>query len=95
MTRSFSRWRVIGERLDDVGARVHELAVELVDDLRMLEHDLRHEGAGLQIAAPLELEQIAFGADHRPLVEALNEAHFLRCVLPGVRLDLRHQDTSF
>src|SRR6185369_17871110 len=32
-----------------------------------------HECAGLQIAAALELEHIAFGADHRPLVEAFHE----------------------
>ena len=55
--------RVIRERLDDVRSGVNEVAVELGDRLRMLEHDLRHERAGLQIAAALELEDIAFGAD--------------------------------
>ena len=39
---------VVRERLDDVGARVHELAVQLGDELRVLEHDLRHERARLQ-----------------------------------------------
>jgi hypothetical protein len=32
----------------------------------MLEHDLGHERAGLQVAAALELEHVAFGADHGP-----------------------------
>ncbi len=65
--------RVIGERLDDVGARMDEVAMELRDRLRMLEHDLRHERARLQIAPPLELEDIAFGADHGTGVETLHE----------------------
>ena len=63
--------RVVGERLDDVRARVDEVAMELRHDLRMLEHDLGHERAGLQVAAPLELEDVAFGADDGALVEAL------------------------
>ncbi len=73
--------RVVRERLDDVGARAHEVAVQLRDDLGMLEHDLGDEGAGLQIAAPLELEEIALGADHRALVEPLEEpfAHAPSC----------------
>ena len=65
--------RVVRERLHDVGARVHEVAVQLRDDLGMVEHDLGHERAGLQVAAPLELEEIALGADHRALVEPLEE----------------------
>jgi osmoprotectant transport system permease protein len=39
----------------------------------MLEHDLRHEGTGLQVAAPLQLEDVAFGADHRAIFEALQQ----------------------
>ncbi len=70
--------RVVGERLDDVGARVDEIAMELRDDLGMLEHDLGHERAGLQIAAALELEHVAFGADHGPLVEALQQGEARR-----------------
>ncbi len=65
--------RVVRERLHDVGARVHEVAVQLRDDLGMVEHDLGDERAGLQIAAPLELEKIALGTDHRALVEPLQE----------------------
>ena len=34
--------RVVGERLDDVRAGVHELAVQLLDDLGLLEDDLGH-----------------------------------------------------
>ena len=64
---------VVGESLDDIGAGVNELAVQPGDELGMLEHDLGHVGAGLQIAAPLELEQIALGADHRSLVEPFEQ----------------------
>src|SRR5207249_3944310 len=46
-------------------ARVHELAVQPRHELGMLEHDLRHEGSGLQVAASFELEEIALGADDR------------------------------
>ena len=75
--------RVVGERLDDVRARMHEFAVQLRHDLGVLQHDLRDEGAGLQIAAPLELEQIAFGADHRAAFRAVpaalrSRAHHVR-----------------
>ena len=44
-----------------------------VDLLGVVEHDLGHEGAGLQVAAALELEQVALGADHRALVEPLQQ----------------------
>ena len=64
---------VVGERLDDVRAGVDEVAVELVDDLRMLEHDLGDERARLQVAAALELEDVALGADHGALLEALEQ----------------------
>jgi hypothetical protein len=37
---------------------MHEIAVQLRDDFGMLEDDLRDESAGLQIAAPLELEYV-------------------------------------
>src|SRR5437660_841787 len=65
--------RVVGERLDDVRACVDEIAVELGDDLRVLEHDFGDEGARLQIPTPLELEYVALGADDRALVETLQE----------------------
>jgi hypothetical protein len=66
--------RVVGERLDDVRAGVHELAVQLGDELPMLEHYLGDERAGLQVAAPLELEQVALGADHAPVCEPREQA---------------------
>ena len=42
--------RVVRERLDDVGAGVDEVAVKLVDDLGVVEHDLGNERARLQVA---------------------------------------------
>jgi hypothetical protein len=45
--------RVVGERLDDFRACVDEVAVQLGDNLRVLEHDFGNEGTCLQIAAPL------------------------------------------
>ena len=65
---------VIGERLDHVGAGAHELAVELAHRLGRVEHDLRHVRPGLEVAAPLQLEQIALGADHRPLGQPLQQS---------------------
>ena len=63
--------RVVGEGLHDVGSGVDEVAMQLGDRFRMLEHHLGHEGAGLQVAAPFQFEQVAFGADDRPGVETL------------------------
>ena len=71
--------RVVGERLDDVGTRVDEFAVELGDELGVLEDDLGNEGASLQVAPPLELEQIALGADDGTLLEPLEKAHLRAC----------------
>ena len=65
---------VIGECLDDIGTVVDEVAVHLFDDFRMVEHRFGHECAGLDVAAALELEQIAFGADDRTPREPLDEA---------------------
>ena len=62
---------------------MHEIAMQLAHDLGMLEHDLGHEGAGLQIAATLELEHVALGADHRPLVEPFAAAN-VACVFGAV-----------
>ena len=65
---------VIRERLDDVRSRMDEFTVQLSHELGVLQHHFRHEGAGLEVAAPLELEQIAFGANHRTLGEALEQS---------------------
>ena len=70
--------RVVGERLDDVRARMHELAVELRDEPGLLEHDLRDERTRLQIPAALELEEVPLRADHRPLGESIEQAELLR-----------------
>ena len=64
---------VVRERLHDVGTGVDELAVQLGDQRRLLEHDLRHERARLQVAPPLELEQITLGADDGSLAEPIEE----------------------
>ena len=66
--------RVVRERLHDVGARVHEVAVQLRDDLGMIEHDLGNERARLHIAAPLELEEVALGADDGAVARAARGA---------------------
>ena len=70
---------VVGERFHHVGAGVHEIAMELRDDLGVLEHDFRHIGARLQVAPALELEHVAFGADHRAFVEAVEKGGARRC----------------
>jgi hypothetical protein len=67
--------RVVGERLDDVRARVHEVAMQLRHDFRMLEHDLGNESACLQVAAALELEDVSLGADDGPFGEAVEKRH--------------------
>jgi hypothetical protein len=73
----------------------------LRDDLGMLEDHLRDESAGLKIPAPLELEYVPLGADHRPLIEAFRERvrRPLRCGwshgdVPGVKAQLSHLGRS-
>ena len=65
---------VVRERLDDVGAGVDELAVQLRHQLGVLEHDLGHERPRLQVAAPLEFEEVALGADDGALRETIEES---------------------
>jgi hypothetical protein len=55
---------------------VHELPVELRDELRVLQDDLGHERAGLEVPAALELEEVALGADHRALGQPLAQSCF-------------------
>ena len=99
---------VVGERLDDVGAGVDEVAMELDDDLRVVEHDLGDEGSGLQVAPPLELEDIALGADRprrrraarrapsaqipRPSQYAFPRLRRLDALVPGRPLVVRELD---
>jgi hypothetical protein len=70
---------LIGECLDDVRPGMDEVLMQTAHDLRMIDDDLGHESAGLQIAPPLELEQIAFRADDRAFGEALQQAALFTC----------------
>ena len=54
---------VIGEGQHDVRARVQEFAMQLDYGVRMFQHCFGHVGAGGEIAAALDLEQIALGAN--------------------------------
>jgi hypothetical protein len=56
---------VIREGRNDVRAGVDEIPVQLRHDLGMLEDGLGHERTRLHVTTPLELEEIALGADHR------------------------------
>src|SRR5438445_13700883 len=59
---------------DHLRGGVHEGAVQAFHPGGALPHDLRDVGAGLQVAAALELEEIALGADDRPGGESLEQA---------------------
>jgi len=82
--------RVIGKGLDHVGARVHELAVQAAHYLGVVEHDLRDKGAGLEVAAPLALEEVSFRADDRALGEPLEQAERGACGIGHVVFSLHH-----
>ena len=73
---------VVSERLDHVGAGADELAVELAHRLWGVEHHLRHIRPRLEAAAPLQLEQIALGADRWPLGQPLQQSVSCHCALP-------------
>ena len=62
---------VVGEGQHHVGARVQEIAVQLGHDIRVVQDRFRNIGAGGEIAAPLDLEQIALGTDDRPCCQPL------------------------
>ncbi len=84
--------RVVGEGLDDIRARVDEIAMKAFDQLRVLENDLGDVGAGLQVAAALELEQIAFGADDRAGGQPLQESEGFSRYLLGRVLSRHDRD---
>jgi hypothetical protein len=65
---------------------MHEIAMKLGDDLRVLEDDLGDERSSLQIPASFELEHVTFGTDHRSGVEAFNERCSLRSCIHGYAL---------
>src|SRR6266550_9058357 len=60
---------VIREGRNDVRTGMNEISVQLRHDLGMVEDGLGHERARLHVAAPLELEEIPLGADHRASLE--------------------------
>jgi hypothetical protein len=49
-------------RLQCTRASMDEVEVELPDDLRVLENAEGYKGTCLEVAAPLELKHVAFGA---------------------------------
>ena len=55
--------RVVGERDHDVRAGAQELAVQLAQGVGRVEDHLGHVRARLDVAAALELEHVALGAD--------------------------------
>jgi hypothetical protein len=65
--------RVVGQRHHDVGAGPQELPVQLADGVRLIQDDFGNERARLDVAAPLELEDVALGADHDAVRQALGE----------------------
>ena len=64
---------VVGERDHDLGTGAQELAMQLAHGVGEVEHDLGHVRAALQVAAALELEQVALGAEDDAVVESLEE----------------------
>jgi hypothetical protein len=48
---------------------VHELAVQLLDDFGVIQHDLGDERPGLQVTPPLALEEVTLSAHDRTLVQ--------------------------
>src|SRR5271165_446781 len=65
---------VISEGFHDVAAGMHEIVMQPLDHLRILDYRLRHESARLKVAAPLQLEEIAFRADDWAAFQAIEEA---------------------
>jgi hypothetical protein len=65
---------VIRERDHHLGPGAQELAVELGDRLGAVEDDLGDVRAALQIAAPLELEQVALGAENDAVAQSVEES---------------------
>jgi hypothetical protein len=66
--------RVIGERFNHVRPGVDELTMEPGDEVRMLQHDLRSVGPGLEVPTSLELEEVPLGADNRTRFKPFQKA---------------------
>src|SRR5699024_2822042 len=64
---------VVGEGFDDVRACALEVDMEGPQGIGEFESHLGHEFTSGEIPALLEFEEEAFGADHRPGVEALGQ----------------------
>src|SRR5258705_107076 len=69
---------VVGDGLDLVGPGVDDVAVERLDQVRPVQDDFGHVGAGLEMPPTLELEEVAFGADDGTLGEPLEQSEGLR-----------------
>jgi hypothetical protein len=63
--------RVERHRGQELGARTHELPMELGQRLRVLDGDLGCERSGLDVAPLLQLQQVPAVAKHRPFGQAL------------------------
>ena len=48
--------------------------MELSERVGSIQDDLRHVRPGLDVAAPLELEDVALGAQHRAMLQPLEDA---------------------
>src|SRR5439155_6317908 len=66
--------RIVRERHHDISARPKELAMELSERVGSIQDDLRHVRPGLDVAPPLEFEDVALGAQHRATLQPLEDA---------------------
>ena len=57
---------------------MHEVHVQLLNHLRVIEQHLRHEGPGLKVAPSLELKHVPFRADYPTVLEAPQEVARVR-----------------
>ena len=64
---------VIGKGDHDIGAGTQKFAVELCESVGVFEDDFGNKRAGLQIAAPFEFKEIAFGANDRAVFQSFGE----------------------
>jgi hypothetical protein len=65
-----------------------KILVQAGHGIRVLDHDFRDEGAGLEVASAFKLEEITLRADDRTGAEPFEQATF-RC-----RLSCRHKRFS-
>jgi hypothetical protein len=65
--------RIERHRGQELGARTHELAMELRQRFRVLDGHLGCERSGLDVAPLLQLQEVAAVAEHRPFGQALQD----------------------